>query len=432
MEHLSQAIDLSSPGTIEAVTCPACGLLCDDLSVERQADGALKVIKNPCAKGVKFFQYLPSTTQPRINGKPSDLQAAIAKATEILGAAKHPLLSGLGTDIQGMRAVMNLAEHAGATIDHMNGKSSMRNLLVMQNSGWQITTLTEVKNRVDLLLVVGTDIVSYFSRFFERNIWNPETMFGQDTSTREVVYLGGRDLDTSHGISPKGVQPTVLPCDIEQLPEVLGVLRAILLGKNVIATEVAGIQVSELAKLAERLQAAKYSVVAWTASALDFPHAELAIQNIVGIVDKLNATTRSSGLPLSGNEGDVGAYNTSSWISGYPFRMSYRNDYPDYEPHHYATDRLLAENQIDAMVWISSFNPARLPPASKIPNIVIGHPNLALESEPDVFIPVAVPGIETKGIQFRSDSSVALPLKQLRATELPTLGDVLSAIEAGL
>jgi formylmethanofuran dehydrogenase subunit B len=432
MEHLSQAIDLSSPGTIEAVTCPACGLLCDDLSVERQADGALTVIKNPCAKGVKFFQYLPSTTQPRINGKPSDLQAAIAKATEILGAAKHPLLSGLGTDIQGMRAVMNLAEHAGATIDHMNGKSSMRNLLVMQNSGWQITTLTEVKNRVDLLLVVGTDIVSYFSRFFERNIWNPETMFGQDTSTREVIYLGGRDLDTSHGVSPKGVQPTVLPCDVEQLPEVLGVLRAILLGKNVIATEVAGIQVSELAKLAERLQAAKYSVVAWTASALDFPHAELAIQNIVGIVDKLNATTRSSGLPLSGNEGDVGAYNTSSWISGYPFRMSYRNDYPDYEPHHYATDRLLDENQVDAMVWISSFNPARLPPASKIPNIVIGHPNLALESEPDVFIPVAVPGIETKGIQFRSDSSVALPLKQLRATELPTLGDVLSAIEAGL
>ena len=164
MEHLSQAIDLSSPGTIEAVTCPACGLLCDDLSVERHADGALKVIKNPCAKGVKFFQYTPKTTQPRIAGKPSDLQAAIAKATEILGGAKHPLLSGLGTDIQGMRAVMNLAEKSGATIDHMNGKSSMRNLLVMQNSGWQITTLTEVKNRVDLLLVVGTDIVSYFSR----------------------------------------------------------------------------------------------------------------------------------------------------------------------------------------------------------------------------------------------------------------------------
>lgn len=432
MEHLSQAIDLSSPGTIEAVTCPACGLLCDDLSVERHADGALKVIKNPCAKGVKFFQYTPKTTQPRIAGKPSDLQAAIAKATEILGGAKHPLLSGLGTDIQGMRAVMNLAEKSGATIDHMNGKSSMRNLLVMQNSGWQITTLTEVKNRVDLLLVVGTDIVSYFSRFFERNIWNPETMFGQDTSSREVVYLGGRDLDTSHGVSPKGVQPTVLPCDVAQLPEVLGVLRAILLGKKVISTEVAGIQVADLAKLAERLQAAKYSVVAWTASALDFPHAELAIQNIVGIVDKLNATTRSSGLPLSGSEGDVGAYNTSSWISGYPFRMSYRNDYPDYEPHHYATDRLLAEGQVDAMVWISSFNPARLPPASKIPNIVIGHPNLELETEPDVFIPVAVPGIETKGIQFRSDSSVALPLKQLRATDLPTLGDVLSAIEAGL
>src|SRR5450830_436322 len=170
MENFAEA------ATINAVACPACGLLCDDLSIERSVTGSLNVVKKNCAKSVAFFERPYQPSQPQIAGQASDLKAAIAEAVALLSKAKHPLISGLSTDIQGMRAVMNLAESASATIDHMNGKSSMRNLYVVQNSGWQVTTLTEVRNRVDLLVVVGTDIVSYFSRFFERMIWNSESM----------------------------------------------------------------------------------------------------------------------------------------------------------------------------------------------------------------------------------------------------------------
>jgi formylmethanofuran dehydrogenase subunit B len=226
--------------------------------------------------------------------------------------------------------------------------------------------------------------------------------------------------------------PTVLPCDPHRLPEVLGVLRALGAGKKLATNQVAGIAVSDLQQLAERLATAKYSVIAWTASTLDFPHAELAIQNITGIVEKLNQTTRSAGLPLSGSDGDLGAYNASAWISGYPFRNSYRRDYPDYDPYHYTTEKMLEENEADALLWISSFSPERVPPPSKMPTIVFGHPAMQLEREPDVFIPIAVPGMDRKGTQFRSDSSVALPLKQLRPTNLPRLDEVLAAIEAAL
>jgi formylmethanofuran dehydrogenase subunit B len=73
-----------------------------------------------------------------------------------------------------------------------------------------------------------------------------------------------------------------------------------------------------------------------------------------------------------------------------------------------------------------------LPPDNALPQIVIGHPATRFAKEPVVFIPVATPGIEIKGIQFRSDSSVALPLKSLRQTTLPSLAAVLAAIESGL
>ncbi|CAG0990418.1 formylmethanofuran dehydrogenase subunit B [Methylophilaceae bacterium] len=414
----------------EHVACPACGLLCDDLVIRQGASGTLEVTKNGCAKGIRFFEQPLLESSPRVAGKPVSLETAVAKAAAILANSNQPLFAGLSTEVQGMRAVMRLADSIGATLDHMNSYSSLRNTLVVQNAGWMVTTLTEVRNRVDLLLVIGTDIVSYNSRFFERQIWNPETMFGQDTSSREVVYLGGRGLDTSHGISPGGTKPTVLECDIEKLPEVTAALHALVAGKKLSAETIAGIPTDELVKLAARLHEAKYSVIAWVSSALDFPHAELTVQNITETVIKLNEKTRSSGLPLGGSEGDYSVNQTSTWISGYPVRNSFKRGYPEYDPYHFDAARLLESGEADSLLWINSFSPGKAPPETKAPAVVLGHPATGFEQEPDVFIPVGIPGIDHAGTMFRIDSSVTLPLARLRQSTLPTLAEVITAIEA--
>jgi formylmethanofuran dehydrogenase subunit B len=424
--------NFTQPANIEAVTCPACGLLCDDVTISRDENSALTVVSNGCAKSIVFFERSVQPSTPRVAGKNTDMAAAIAKASDIMRNAKHPLISGLGTDVEGMRAVMSLADKAGAAMDHMNSNGFMRNIQVVQNSGWQTCTLTEVRNRVDLLVIVGTDIVSLFPRFFERQVWNKESMFEQDTSTREVVYLGGRNIDTSAGIAPDGRKPDVLACDLEHTPDVVAALRALLAGKKLHATEVCGIATSDLEKLAERLKAAKYSVIAWAAGALNFPHAELAIQNVTELIKTLNKTTRSSGLPLGGNEGEMNANQVSAWISGYPVRTSYARSYPEYDPHLFSTDQLLKTGEADALLWISTFNPDRTPPSTNAPTVVFGHAQMKLDQEPDVFIPVGMPGADHKGIAFRSDNVVSLPLQQLRDSTLPTLANVLTAIEQAL
>lgn len=418
--------------TIESVTCPFCGLLCDDLTVERDTTGNLGISRNGCQKSVTFFGRTPRQATPRVGGKPADLVNAIASAAEILRRSNAPLIAGLGTEVQGMRAVMSLADKAGAAIDHMNSNGFMRNLHVVQNSGWQTCTLTEVRNRVDLLVVVGTDIVSVFPRFFERLVWNQESMFGQDTASREIVYLGGRDIDTTAGIAPDGRVPDVLSCDLERTPDVIAALRALVNGKKLHASEVASIVMADLEKLAERLKAARYSVVAWAAGTLNFPHAELAVQNLTELVKTLNKTTRASGLPLGGIEGDMSANQVSAWISGYPVRTSYGSGHPEYDPYHFATDRLLSSGEADALLWISSFNPDRTPPATDMPTVVFGHADMKLEHEPDVFIPVGTPGIDHKGVIFRTDNVVSLPIDQLRSSAQPALSEVLAAIEQAL
>lgn len=423
-------VNLEQAGSVENVTCPFCGLLCDDLVIERDAQSRLSVKKNGCAKSIHFFERKPVTHfSPRVKGQTVSLDTAVLRAAEILKNAKLPLISGLGTEVQGMRAVMDLAENSQATLDHMNSKGFMRNIQVIQNSGWMTTTLTEVRNRVDLLVIVGTDIVSTFPRFFEREIWNTESMFGQDTSKREVVYLGGTNIDSSAGIAPDGRQPEVIPCEMALLPDVIAALRALISGKKIIATEVAGISTEALRNLADRMRKASYSVTAWAAGSLDFDHAELTIQNITEMIKTLNATTRAAGLPLGGVEGDMSANQVSTWISGYPMRTSYARDFPEHDVHHFSTQHLLDSREADALFWISTFNPDRLPPKTTIPKVVLAHPDMTLEEEPDVFIPVGLPGADHGGVIFRSDNVVSLPLKKLRSSALPALSDVLNAIE---
>lgn len=417
--------------TLEAITCPACGLLCDDIEIHRDAANQVKVSKNACQKSIQFFERRPQSTTPSIKGQSVSLAEAVKRAAELLKTANQPLFAGLGTEVQGMRSVLSLADKVGATLDHMNNYSSLRNTLVVQNSGWQVTTLTEVRNRVDLLVVVGTDIVSHNPRFFERNIWNKESMFGQDTASREVVYLGGQNINTQAGVSPNGKQPTVLPCDLNLLPEVVATLNAIVSGKKLAIAEVAGIKLADLENLAEKLKAAKYSVVTWVSSDLNIAHAELTVQSITELAIKLNAKTRSSGLPLGGSEGDYSVNQASTWTSGYPTRNRFARKHPEYDPYQFSTDKLLANDEADVLLWISSLNPDKTPPASKVPSIVIGHGNMNVK-DADVFIPVGTPGIDHKGTMFRIDSSVSLPLSQLRSSELPSLSEVIAAIEAAL
>lgn len=337
--------------------------------------------------------------QAKIKGKPASLNEAIAATAAILNKAKQPLFSGLSTDVEGYRAIYLLAEKTNATLQHANHASTQRNMKVLQSTGWQTTTLTEVKNRADLIVCIGTDIVSHNPRFFERFV-DTEGMF---VTQREVIYLG---VETE----PKGASN--LACKTDALPDVLAALHALVLGKVLKTEAVAGLNLTELQSLADKLKNAKYAVLTWIAKDLDFPHAELTIQQITQIVSALNQTTRASGLPLGGSDGDTSVNYAHTWLNG----------------------KILGSSTIthDATLWVNSFDAKKLLPKNGTPTIVLGNANTVFETPPDVFIPVATPGLDCGGTLFRVDGSVTLPLKKVRENNLPTLAEIARQIEAQL
>ena len=416
---------------ITEVPSPFCGIGTDDLTIK--VDGVLlKVIENGCAVNTPAFEQPITDTRARVAGQEVSLEVAVAKAAELLKDTKLPLIGGCATDVNGMRGLLALADKAGAVVDNMNFTGARNNFLALQDSGWMNTTLAEVKNRCDFLLVVGTDVEAFAPRFFERYLWNKESMFLEDTTAREVIYLG-RVPSGPASTSPNGNPAQVFPCAIDDLPEVVAVLRALVKKQPIRATTVAGINVTDLQAIADKLLAATYGVVTWAAGALAYRQAELTVQTLSEMIKDINnRDTRCSGLPLAGKEGDQTANQVCGWTTGYPARTRFSKGYPEYDPFLNETKLLLDSGEADALVWVQAFNVKAVPPETSIPTIVVGRSGMTFAKEPDVFIPVGTPGIDHAGHAYRMDNVVAIRLKKLRDSGLPSTAEVLNAIEHAL
>lgn len=436
-------VEMSSAVELDEVACPFCGLCCDDLRI-RVDSGRLDVVKNGCSLSQKRYKESSIddekvTFTPRVNNRPATLDSALDQATEILRESRLPVIAGLATDVSGARAAMDLADRCGAVVDHINSAGLFRNLHVLQDSGWMTATLTEIRNRADLLIIIGEKVFARFPRLLERVItpkktlwkddWKP--MFLKGAHQRDLVIIRPRNASPLPEMLAKR-NPTILSVPMERIGEVAVVLRAILGDAPLQAESVGDVDISSLRDLATRLKQAKYSGVTWFAGELEFPHAELAIEAWSELVRDLNTVTRCSGLPLGGNDGDVTANQICLWQSGYPLRTAFNRRQPHHDPFANTHTRLLEDGEADALVWISNYAPQAIAPAADVPTIVLGHPKMAFNEAPDVFIPVGIPGIDHAGHFFRADGVVSLPLRQLRQSPLPSTATVIDHIRAKL
>jgi len=410
------------------VASPFCGTLPDDLTVERTEAG-LKVVKNGCGQSVTGFERQLPPSAPQVGGKEVDLNTAIKHAAKLIAKSKLPLYGGLATDVEGMRAVMALAERSGGVIDHALSEVQYRNFKILQSTGWTTTTLTETRNRADLFIFAGSDVHKLHPRFFERIVSPPDSMFDVTAPKRTVVFIG-KGLDRSGAKGSRIGDEITLACDNERAGDVVALLRARLRGFSIKDSKIAGVKLAEIDALAELCRKADYGVVVWAPPSLNFPHAELAVEQFTGLVKDLNQTIRFAGLSLGGAEGAITAAAVCTWISGYPLRVSYASGAPDYDPYRHAIGRMLKDGEGDLLVWIASISPSLVPPSTKLPTIVLGTPGLALTETPAVFIPVGTPGLDHAGRLIRVDNVVSLPLRDLGRADLPPACDVLSAIEA--
>lgn len=410
-------------------TCPFCGLLCDDLVVEPDGE-ALRVLAGACDRSRAAFARLgtpaAASAAARVDGTPVSTDAALDAAASVLRRSRRPLIAGLGTDVDGMRSALALARRTGAVVDHAGSPVKYRNLHVLQEAGWITTTLAEVKNRADLLMLIGDGWRTRFPRFVERVLAPSTDMFGA-AGRRHVILVDEASAAAAAALPPH-FERLELDAPMAELPVLFGMLSALAAGQPADPARLPGIAAGRLDQCIERLRAARYGVAVWAAADLELPHAELALQALARLIRVLNNEGRFAALPLAGTNGDLTANAVHTWQSGVPYPASHANRQIDFDPTRYAMRQVLAHDEPDCILWISSLSEDSIPPPFEGPTIVLGRADMHLEREPDVFVPVATPGVDADGHLLRSDKVISLYLRRLRASRLPSVAQAVDAL----
>jgi formylmethanofuran dehydrogenase subunit B len=418
------ATSASHPAT--AWTCPFCPLLCDEFALDATADEpALRGSDCPRAlAALRQHARLPVVPAASVDGLAATVDDAIAEAARRLATWRQPLFGGLGTDIAGARALYRLAVRTGAICDHADGTALMTVVRLQQDHGQYTMTLAEVRARADLVVCMKTTAVARFPEFFNRC-----ELDGPDGPRPSLVFFGA---PVPPGL-PAGLEAaTVAPqgdafADLQQL-------AALVAGQRVERPR------PELVELAARLRAARNAVLVWEPATLP-AHGALWAEMLQRLVATLNRHTRAATLALGGGDGAASVNQVFTWLSGLPLRTRASPDGLEHEPLRFDAGRLLGDGAVDGLLWISSFDPGRLPPdraAGPLPRIVLGPPAMAqglrAGSAPrdDIFIPVATPGLNAPGHLFRTDGIVVVPLAGARDDGLPGVAQVLSRLDQRL
>jgi formylmethanofuran dehydrogenase subunit B len=341
-------------------------------------------------------------------------EQALAEAARLLTSARLPLFAGLRGDLGDLRGLLTLAAVCGGMLEHAEGAALARVARVLEETGWLVTSLGEARNRADVVVIIGDDVLAAFPRLGERVLGAADRLHGENPPR---LILIGEDRDAADALDAE-----LINIGRADLRNFIARVRARVGGRVISgdAFPVAG-------PLAEALAAASYPVLCFSAAALGGDDADLVIRALGQLVRALNENGRAALLPLGGTDGAVTAAQICGWQTGFGAQVSFATGLPVYRPGAGSIDDLLRNEGADLLVWVDTLAGAP-PPIAAVPTIVIGHPAMRCAREPDVFIPIAAPGVHRAGAVHRGDGHALLPLEAILDSDLPRGEHVFGAL----
>ena len=169
-------------------TCPFCSLLCDDIQLEVK-ENTLKPLNSKCSILINSLKKKINEQFSIINGKKKNISQAINELSFLIKKSKSTLFAGMGTDIKGARAALDIIDKYKCIIDHFSSDTYVKNLKSMQETGGFFLTLSELKNRSDTIIIFqSSDDV--LPRLFEKYIFPKDTI--NNLKKRKIVFIGSK------------------------------------------------------------------------------------------------------------------------------------------------------------------------------------------------------------------------------------------------
>ncbi len=357
-----------------------------------------------------------------IAGRDAPLDDAVAAAASLLQISRCAVVAGLGTDIAGVEAAILLARQLGGAFDHMHAAAALRDLDVMREAGWIVTSMPQARALADLVLLVGPGPSRSWDELAERMRLGSPPALAPDRPRRVVrlcpgpekaaAKLGSADVETIGG-------------GIDELPVLLGGLRALVAGRQLGDL---GAHAAAITALAEALRDARYGVAVWSAADLD----ALSVEMLCGIIEELNRRTRCAGLPLPPEDNATGVLQAGCWRAGFPVRVGFGRGKPEHDTWRFDAGRMIASGEADAAVWISAFTPEAPPWPDRVPLVALVAEGASFPIPPEVVIVVGRPGVDHDSVVFDAHLGVLAAKAAPAPRQIPTVADVLARIAGAL
>ncbi|MEJ1160826.1 hypothetical protein [Prosthecomicrobium sp. N25] len=315
---------------------------------------------------------------------PADPGSAVARAAGILRSARFPVVAGLGTDVDGLRAALDLAARLRGAIDHAAGRVLADEMRVFADTGQMNTTPAEARHRADLVLLAGPGAVAYAASVGLFDDAHP--LYPWRTERTVLTLAIGGKHPNELGTATTSVMS--LDADPTRVDRLAGALRALVAGRALGPLGAAGPSPAELRTAADLLKGCRFGVLVYDPAEFD----PLGIEMLQGLAKDLNAATRFTTLPAPPPLGGRIATIVSAWSTGMPLRLGFGRGYPEYDDWRFEAERLVVSGEADALLWVAPLGPPLPAWAPRDRTVALVAPGIAADAA--VTIEVGVPGVD--------------------------------------
>ena len=408
--------------THENLVCPFCSLHCDDIKLDLK-DNKLylrnEVPKSCKDKFEKFNQKSYQNQNSKIKGKICSNDEASNYAKRLLSQSKETIIYNSSSDVNITRELLHSASRINAIIDHTNSPIFLKNIGIFQRRGYMATSLTEIKNKSDVVILFSNKILNSYPRLLEKFLL-PKNSFSVKSKNKKIYIIGDKKSNVTD-CKLKDRRITFIDFNNKNIPLLLDSLMK---RKNI-----SELNNAIFSKLSNDIVKSKYLSVLWATSEYSaHKECDQIIHKISDYVVAINEKTRAGCLCLAGNDGDVSAIQTLGWMTGFPSRIKFTGNYFEYDKDTNNARHLISLNSCDLVLHINVISEKKLILNKKHKNIVIGRLSTKFNIDPDVFIPCGVPGIDYPGHVFRTDNVVSLPLTAVKIPNLKSTQEILREI----
>ncbi len=373
--------------------CSLCGLMCslDEVTV----DNHTTQVTSLCSRRTKWLSQ-PSGLS--LSGRPRGIETVARQLTQLFGRNQKPLIWIDAADVNTVRAAVQLAQTAHATIHVGQSTGSRSAHRILTTEGWIGTSLAEVATHADLIVTLGTSILSEApllrARFLAPAI---------DNRQAEWCHIGDDPSCTSGATAfvhwPRSQwykQLTELLLSLQQSP-----------GED---RQEPGLKREQAGRaLLDKLRRAKSIVWLWDAEEFCDSIDELCIRRLLGIARQLSLHTRCSLLRLDAQVGRITGEETLLWLTGFAPTASF-NGQSWRCPQHLERTRLEDwQRDFDSILLIRT-----VPTPTPLPRLLATHYLLQhYEAKPvgttiNSVTPVGCVGVDRPGHLWRGDRATVM------------------------